>query len=85
MRKPSLCICENNDADQLHGNSAADQRLCFRYMHVDSTMTLLSKSEISRLIPSSMVVQPGLCWTWLETRKTGFHMMRFILLSEVSM
>ena len=47
MRKPTFCICENNDADQLHGNPEADQRLCFRYM--DSTIPLLSKSKISSL------------------------------------
>ena len=47
MRKPDFCICENKDADQLRGNREADQRLCFRYM--DSTIPLLSKSEISSL------------------------------------
>ena len=47
MRKPTFCICEIKDADQLRGNREADQRLCFRYM--DSTIPLLSKSEISRL------------------------------------
>ena len=47
MGKPTFCICENKDADQLHGNSEADQRLCFRY--TDSTIPLLSKSEISSL------------------------------------
>ena len=41
MRKPTFCICENKDADQLRGNSEADQRLCFRY--IDSTIPLLSK------------------------------------------
>ena len=45
MRKPTFCICENKDADQLCGNRKADQRLCFRY--IDSTVPLLSKSEIS--------------------------------------
>ena len=30
MRKPAFCICKNKGADQLHGNRAADQRLCFR-------------------------------------------------------
>ena len=40
MRKPAICICENKDADQLHSNCAADQRLCFRY--IDSTIPLLS-------------------------------------------
>ena len=27
MRKPTFCICENKDADQLRGNREADQRL----------------------------------------------------------
>ena len=47
VRKPDFCICENKDADQLRGNRKADQRLCFR--HLDSTIPLLSKSEISSL------------------------------------
>ena len=47
MRKPTICICEIKDADQLRGNREADQRLCFRY--TDSTIPLLSKSEISSL------------------------------------
>ena len=45
VRKPAFCICENKDTDQLRGNREADQRLCFRY--TDSTIPLLSKSEIS--------------------------------------
>ena len=44
MGKPTICICENKDADQLRGNREADQRLCFRYS--DSTIPLLLKSEI---------------------------------------
>ena len=59
MGEPTFCICENKDADQLRGNREADQRLCFHYM--DSTILLLSKSEISCLLPSSVAVQPGLC------------------------
>ena len=47
MRKPTFCICENKDADQLRGNREADQRLCFRY--TDKTIPLLPKSEISSL------------------------------------
>ena len=70
MRKPAFCICENKGADQLRGNHEADQRLCFRY--TDSTIPLLPKPEISSLYPSSLDVQPGLSWTWLETPKTGF-------------
>ena len=71
MRKLDFCLCENKDADQLRGSREADQRLCFFYM--DSTIPLLPKSEISRLVQSSsVVVQPGLCRTWSETPKTGF-------------
>ena len=44
---PAFSICENKDADQLHGNREADQRLCFRYM--DSIIPLLPKSKISSL------------------------------------
>ena len=45
VRKPDFCQCENKGADQLCSNCEADQRLCFRYM--DSTISLLLKSEIS--------------------------------------
>ena len=47
VRKPAFCICENKGADQLRSNREADQRLCFRYM--DSTIPLLSKSQILSL------------------------------------
>ena len=47
VRKPAFCICENKDADQLHSNCAADQRHCLRL--IDSTIPLLSKSEILSL------------------------------------
>ena len=68
MRKPTFCICENKDADQLRGKREADQRLCFRY--IDSTIPLLSKSEFqasSHLLRlySLVCVGPGRkpeCW-----------------------
>ena len=47
VRKPAFCICKHKDADQLRGNREADQHLCFRY--IDSTIPLLSTSEISSL------------------------------------
>ena len=49
MRKPAFCkyMYENKDADQLRGTREADQRLCFH--NIDSTMPLLSNSEISSL------------------------------------
>ena len=36
MGKPTICIGENKDADQLRSNREADQRLSFRYL--DSTV-----------------------------------------------
>ena len=57
MRKPAFRICATKCADQLHGNSAADQRLCFCYE--DSKIPLLPKSEISSLLPS-VAVKSGL-------------------------
>ena len=56
MGKPTICIGENKDADQLRGNREADQRLCFRYS--DSTIPLLLKSEISSFWLFSVLVQP---------------------------
>ena len=53
MRKPTICICENKDADQLH--------------YSDSTIPLLAKSKISSFWPSPVAVQPGLCQTWSES------------------
>ena len=76
MRKPTFCICENKDEDQLCGIRTADQRLCFRY--TDSTIPLLPESENLSLYPSSVAVQPGLCGTWSETPKTGFLITRLI-------
>ena len=53
MRKPAFCICEDKGEDQLHSNSAADQRLCF--FNKDSTIPLLLQSEIP-----SVIAQPSL-------------------------
>ena len=61
MGKPTICIGENKDADQLRGNHESDQRLCFRFS--DSTIPFLLKSEISR----SVTAQTGLCQTCSKT------------------
>ena len=45
LRKQDFCLSKIKGADQLRGNSKADQRLCFRYL--DSTIPLLPKSKIS--------------------------------------
>ena len=65
MGKPTICICENKDADQLRGNREADQCLCFRYS--DSTIPLLLKSEIPSFYFFSVLVQLVLCRTCSET------------------
>ena len=51
MRKPAFCICENKDADQLHGNRESDQRLSFCNIdsRIDSRIPLLPKSKISSI------------------------------------
>ena len=81
MRKPAFCICENKDADQLRSNRTADQHLCFHYIDTCCTNPLLPKSEIS----SSVAVQPSLCWSWLETPKTGFLATQLILCEHFRM
>ena len=63
--KPTICIGENKDADQLRGNREADQCLCFRYS--DSRIPLLLKSEISSFLLFSVLLQAGLCQTCSET------------------
>ena len=59
---------------QRRSNREADQRLCFR--NTVRTIHSLPKFEISSLIPSSVAEQPGLCWTWAQTPKTGFFVTR---------
>ena len=61
MRKPTFCICENKDADQLRGNREADQRLCFRYI-VQSLYFLNPKFQASShllWLYSLVCVRPG--------------------------
>ena len=65
MRKLTICISENKDADQLCGNRKADQCLCLRY--TNSKIPLLSKSKISSFYQSPVLVQLGLCRTCSET------------------
>ena len=64
MGKPTICIGENKDADQLRGNREADQRLCFR--HSDSTIPLLFQASSSFLCLYRPVcvgpVQKPHCW-----------------------
>ena len=54
MRETDFCLCENKGVDQLCSNCTADQRLCFHY--TESTIPLLSRSGISSLKPTSVLV-----------------------------
>ena len=51
-------------------NCATGQSLCFH--NINRTIPLLSKSVITSHLSAPVAVQPGLCWTWVETPKTGF-------------
>ena len=68
MRKPVFYICETKTLISVAVTAQLISAFCICYM--DNTISLLSKSEISGLQPSSVVVQPGLCGTWSETPNT---------------
>ena len=70
MRKSAFCICKNKGADQLCGNHAADQRLCFRY--IVSMISLLSISIISSLQSPSLAAQLICVEPYQETPEDRF-------------
>ena len=49
MGKPAFCIYENKGAVQLHGNRAADQRLCLSYM-ISTIPLFLKETPITKVI-----------------------------------
>ena len=59
MRKLIFYLCDNKGADQLHGDQAADQCLCFRY--INRTIPRLPKSKISRLYNRLLWLYSLLC------------------------
>ena len=61
MKKPAFSMCVNK---------GADKQFCFR--KIDRTSHRLPKSEILRLYPSSMVVQPSLRRTGRKPRRQVF-------------
>ena len=61
IRKPNFCICETKGTDQLCGNCAADQRLCFCY--IDRTIPLL---HYFKPLAISTIAQPSLCQRKLQ-------------------
>ena len=77
IRKPAVCICENKDADQLHGYHA----FVFATWTVQSLYFLNPKYQASSHL-LRLHVQPGLCQTWSETLKTGFLTTRLIYMQD---
>ena len=73
MRTPVFAYAKRNA--QLSGTYAA-QLLSLRF--IDGTISLLPKSEFSRVCPSFVAVQSGLCGTWSEIPKTNYLMTRLV-------
>ena len=68
------CRCENKEADQLHGEHAADQRFYFPFIkRIVSVLPILesSYSHFHHLQPSYMAEQTGLFRASRETSCTG--------------
>ena len=81
MRKPTFCICENKDADQLRSNREADQRLCFRY--TDSAIPLLTKSEIFKSPAIFCGCAARFVSDLVGNNNVGFLMTRLIYVNEI--
>ena len=63
--------------------SAAQLISAFVFRYTDSTTPLLPKSEISSILPSCVVVQPGLCRTWSEIPEDRFsHNEAYIIINK---
>ena len=87
--KPTICIGENKDADQLRGNREADQRLCFRYS--DSTIPLLRNFKIltlfcdctdrfvSDLFENHIVGFPTRRLVWERCKRMGINGLHFCI------
>ena len=64
-RKPTICICENKDADQLCSTCRLISAFVFAPWIVQYLFYLYHKLY-------SVTVQSGLCQTWSETQIIGF-------------
>ena len=78
MGKPTICIGENKDADQLRGDRAADQRLCFRY--TSSTFLIQNFQPLTVFCDCTARFVSDLVGTQL----VGFLMHRLIYYVEMS-
>ena len=83
MRKPTICLCENKDADQLRGNREADQRLCFRYTDSTFPFFLNPKFQASSnllCLYSPVCVGPGQKPKLLVFSRTGSNAFSIVFL-----
>ena len=72
MKKAFFCYCENKDEVTATLISAfVSATLLERFIYF-----LYSKSQASFHLLWVHSPEPGLCWTWSETPKTGFLMTR---------
>ena len=61
MKKPAFCLYDNKDADQLHGNRAADQCLYFCYIDIAHLLYFLNQiRNFTMWLYSPFSVRPGL-------------------------
>ena len=70
MRKPTFAYAKTKTQMSFALTTKLISAFGFRY--IESTIPLLSESEISSLYASSVAVQPGLNRTRLETRMLVF-------------
>ena len=70
VRKPAFAYAKTKT--QISFAVTAKLISAFVFCYTDSTFPLLPKYGISSLYASSVIAQPGLCWTWSETPKTVF-------------
>ena len=77
MRRPDSCIYAKT---KVQISCAVTAQLISNFGFATyRVQSLLSKSEISSLWPSSVTVQTGLCRTWSKNPKTGFLVTRLKL------
>ena len=74
MGKPTICIGENKEADQLRSDCKADQRLCFRYS--DSTIPLLLKIRNFKLLALFCACTGGFVSDLVGNHIAGFPLRR---------
>ena len=79
VRKPAFIICEQRRRSAWHPRSLIS---AFVVRCLDSIISLVYISHISRLQLASVAEQAGLCLTWSETPKTGFLATRLIYASK---